>query len=273
MSLLEETKQLLCRNKIVPNRLLGQNFLVEETVFSRLATYASLTSNDVVLDIGAGFGFLTRFLAGKCKLVFAVEKDCQIACALGARLRGVANVQVIEGDVLTADMPLFDKVVSAPPYQISSPLLTWLFNRPFKCAVLILQKDFANRLVARVDTEDYSWLTVYSYFMGSVELLDAVPRSMFYPEPEVDSLVVRLGPKTNPQFELNNLRLFIPMLKSIFSERNKKLINAVVPFATGALKLSKEEARLRLGKLPFCKERARALKPEAFKEVANVLID
>jgi 16S rRNA (adenine1518-N6/adenine1519-N6)-dimethyltransferase len=273
MSLLEETKQILWTYGIIPKRLLGQTFVVDVSVFQRLVGYASLTANDVVLDVGAGFGFLTSLLAAKSRLVFAVEKDPSVAFVLGERLANVANVNIIKGDVLTTNLAPFDKLVSAPPYQISSPLLIWLFERRFECAVLILQEEFANRLVAKVGTEDYSWLTVYTCSRGTVELLDDVPRNMFHPEPEVDSKIVRLTPCAQSTFNFNNARLFVQMLKCVFSERNKKLSNAALPFAKNVLRLSTEDTKSRLKKLPFCEERVRTLSPETFGEIAHVLID
>ena len=175
--------------------------------------------------------------------------------------------------MLNTKLPLFDRVISAPPYQISSVLLTWLFDRPFKCAILILQEEFANRITAQLGTEDYSWLTVYAYYHARVESLDALPRQKFHPEPEVDSIIVRLIPRSQPAFLVNDRRLFKQMLKTVFTERNKKLINAALPFAKNLLRLSAEDAKLRLSKLSFCEERVRTLAPEAFGEVARVLID
>jgi 16S rRNA (adenine1518-N6/adenine1519-N6)-dimethyltransferase len=149
-----ETKQLLRTFRIVPNRLLGQNFMVDSSIFPKLSDYASLNKADVVLDAGAGFGFLTRFLANKCKSVMAVEKDPRVAEVLREQLKGLANVTAIEGDVLKVAVPSFSKVVSIPPYQISSRLIMWLFDRNFECAVLVLQKEFAGRLVASMGSED-----------------------------------------------------------------------------------------------------------------------
>jgi len=273
MSLLEKTRQLLWTYKIRPNRLLGQNFLVDETIFPKLAEYASIDQTDTVLDVGAGFGFLTSFMAASCARVVAVEKDALVTSALHKQVRESLNIRVIEGDVLSVDLPVFDKVVSAPPYQISSALLNWLFLRPFKCAVLILQEEFASRITAPIGTEDYSWMTVYAYYHANVELLDAVPRQKFYPSPEIDSIIVRLTPRSKPAFPLIDARMFKQMLKSVFAERNKKLINAAMPFAKNVLRLTSEDAKLRLVKLPFFEERVRTLAPEAFGEVARVLID
>jgi 16S rRNA (adenine1518-N6/adenine1519-N6)-dimethyltransferase len=273
MSLLEETRQLLKTYKISPNRLMGQNFLIDSSIFHSLASHANLTLDDAVLDIGAGFGFLTRFLAMKSRIVFAVEKDAPISHVLEERLKDVPNVRIISGDVLIAAVPEFDKVVAAPPYQISSPLLMWLFNREFSCAVLVLQKDFAERVVAEVGSESYSWLTVYTHFQAKAEVLEDVPRERFCPEPEVDSVVLRLTPYSEPPFKLRNSTLFARLLKHVFSERNKKVNNAVLPFAKNTLGLSLEDAKLRLSKLSFSQERVRALPPEAFGELAHAFID
>ena len=176
-----ETKRLLRMFRIVPNRLLGQNFMVDASIFPKLSDYASLGKADVVLDAGAGFGFLTRFLANKCKRVLAVEKDPQVAMVLREQLKGLDNVTVIEGDVLKAEIPSFSKVVSIPPYQISSRLLLWLFDRSFDCAVLVMQKEFAERLMATVGSEDYSWLTVATCYRAEVELWKWFPISCFSP--------------------------------------------------------------------------------------------
>ena len=266
-----ETKRLLRTFRIVPNRILGQNFMVDSSVFSKLIDYASLDKVDVVLDAGAGFGFLTRFLANKCKNVLAVEKDPRVAAVLREQLRGLANVKVIEGDVLKAEVPSFSKVVSIPPYQISSRLLLWLFDRSFDCAVLVVQKEFAERLVAAVGSEDYSWLTVATCYRAEVELLDAVPNFMFYPPPEVDSVIVRLTPWASAPFEVKDEAFFKRMVRWLFTQRNKKLGNALAPFLKSTFKATKEDAAKAASIFSFRDKRVRELPPEAFGELANAL--
>jgi len=266
-----ETKRLLRTFRIVPNRLLGQNFMVDTSIFSKLSDYASLGKADVVLDAGAGFGFLTRFLSNKCKGVLAVEKDPHVAAVLREQLKGVANVTVIEGDVLKAAVPSFSKVVSIPPYQISSRLLLWLFDRSFDCTVLVLQKEFAGRLVAAVGSEDYGWLTVATCYSAEVQLLDAVPNFMFYPPPEVDSVIVRLIPWKAAPFEVKDEAFFRRMVRWLFTQRNKKLSNAIAPFIKSTFKVAKEDAEKAACTIPFREKRARELPPEAFGELANAL--
>lgn len=120
MSLLEETKFLLRKHRIFPGKSLGQHFMVEPLIFKLLAERASLSSSDYVLDIGAGFGFLTRFLAERCEKVLAVEIDQRFVKILKDRLKDLPNVEVIGGDLLKSHIPKFSKVVSIPPYNILS---------------------------------------------------------------------------------------------------------------------------------------------------------
>jgi 16S rRNA (adenine1518-N6/adenine1519-N6)-dimethyltransferase len=269
----QETKRLLRRFRIVPNRLLGQHFMVESSVFPLLSDYALVGKADVVLDTGAGFGFLTRFLANKCKSVVAIEKDRQVAEVLREQLRGLANVTVIVGDVLKATLPKFNKVVAIPPYYLSSRLVMWLLERKVKSAVLVLQREFANRLVAAVGTEDYGWLTVVAYHSTEVELFDVVPKRMFFPQPEVDSVIVRLKPWKTVPFEVNDEAFFKQMARWLFNQRNKKLCNALAPFIKSAFKVSKEEAEKQIRAIPFGERRVRELSSKDFGVLANALTD
>jgi 16S rRNA (adenine1518-N6/adenine1519-N6)-dimethyltransferase len=266
-----ETKLLLRKYRIVPNRLLGQNFLVEPSIFPTLVDYGSLGKVDVVLDAGAGFGFLTRFLADKCQMVIAVEKDPCVAEVMCDQLRRFANVKVIEGDVLKVAVPGFNKVVSIPPYYLSSRLVLWLFDRRFECVVLILQREFANRLVAAVSSDAYGWLKVVTYHSAAVELLDMVPKSFFYPQPEVDSVIARLTPWKTAPFEVRDEAFFRRMVRWLFTQRNKKLGNSLAPFIKSTLKMAKKDAEKMAYTLPFREKRTRELRPEDFGELANAL--
>jgi 16S rRNA (adenine1518-N6/adenine1519-N6)-dimethyltransferase len=267
-----KTKHLLRKYRIVPNKLLGQSFMVNPSIFPKLIDYASLNEADVVLDAGAGLGYLTRYLASVCRGVVAIEKDPHIAAVLLEQLKGLTNVTVIKGDVLKVAVPVFNKVVSIPPYYLSSRLVPWLFNRGFKCGILILQKEFANRLLADVGSDAYGWLTVITYYSGAVELLDAVPKDMFYPQPEVDSVIVRLVPSKKPPFGVKNKLVFNRMVRWLFSQRNKKLGNALAPFIKSTFAISDEEAAKLVLALPFCEKRARELSPGDFGELANALV-
>lgn len=268
---LEETKRLLRTYQISPNKLLGQNFMIEPSLYPKLCVYAELDSLDVVLDAGAGFGFLARFLSKKCKEVIAVEKDRQVSAVLREQIKGVGNLTVVEGDVLKVALPDFNKVIAIPPYYLSSQLVLWLLERKIDCAILILQKEFADRLVASVGSEEYGWLTVVAGRHAEVTLLDLVPQEMFYPKPEVDSVILSLKPWNKPLFEVKDAVFFKQMVKWLFTQRNKKLGKAIVPFLKNTLKLCKEESVKLALTLPFRDKRARELSPKNFGELANAI--
>ena len=268
---LEETKQLLRTHRIFPNKLMGQNFMVEPSLYPKLCTYAALSKADVVLDAGAGFGWLTCFLADKCKAVVAVEKDPQVAVVLREQVKGLGNVTVIEGDVLKVALPDFNKVIAIPPYYLSTHLVTWLLERQIDCAVMILQKEFADRLVAPVGSEEYGWLTVVTSQGAEVELLDLVPKTMFYPQPEVDSVIVNLKPWSTKPFEVKDPAFFVRMMKWLFTQRNKKLGKAIAPFIRSNFNLNKENAEKLARSLPNHDRRARELSPKDFGALANAL--
>lgn len=273
MSLLKRTKFLLRRYRIFPKKRLGQNFTVDPSIFKRVTGCASLSQTDVVLDVGAGLGFLTRFLAGKCEKVLAVESDSKLARVLREQLRDLPNVRIIEGNVLNVQIPQFNKVVSIPPYYVSSSLLLWLFNKNFEYAVLIFQKEFANRLVASVGSGDYGWLTVFAYYHVEVELSDEIPRWMFYPQPEVDSIIARLKPKKPPPFNLKNRALFKQLVQALFTQRNRKVRNAVLSFIKSKHITTAEKPVKLADSLPFHDKRVRELAPEDFGALANALVN
>lgn len=271
MSLLEEAKLLLRRYEIFPKKRFGQHLLIEPSVFHSLARYASLSYNDIVLDIGAGLGFLTIFLAERCRKVLAVEIDSRFVKFLQENLKNFHNVEVFEGDVLKVNLPPFNKVVSAPPYNISSPLIEWLFSKNFDCAVLILQDEFSKRLMATVGDENYGWLTVLAYYHFEIDLLDNVPKRLFYPPPKVDSIIVRLRPRASPSFPVKDYLFFSKLVRALFSQRNRKVRNAIYPF----IKIhspSKLRTMHFVDSLPFSDRRVRELAPEDFGELANALL-
>jgi len=245
--------------------------MIDPRILRRMTDYASLDSNDVVLDVGAGLGYLTSFLARKCKSVLAIESDIRLAKVLQEQLKDLPNIEIIEGDALKVQIPQFNKVVSIPPYNLSSSLLLWLFSKNFDCAVLIFQKEFVHRLVASFGREDYGWLTVVAYYYVMVELLDEVPKWMFYPQPEVNSVIVRLKPKRPPPFTLKNEALFKQLVQMLFTRRNRKVRNAVLPFIKNMHLASRKDAAKLADSLLFHDRRVRELAPEDFGELANAL--
>jgi 16S rRNA (adenine1518-N6/adenine1519-N6)-dimethyltransferase len=269
MNLLEKTRHLLRLYKFSPKKRFGQNFVIDGSLLQRLLSYASIKSGDVILEVGAGFGFLTRLLAEKCKRVIAIEVDRNLVKVLETQLNDLENVELIAGDILKVPVPPFNKVVSVPPYSISSPMLFWLLERKFDCAVLLFQKEFAERLTAPVGSKDYGRLTVTTYYFADAEPLEHVSRKMFYPSPKVDSMVVRLKPK-KPPFRVEE-EVFFELVRVMFTQRNKKVRNAVIPFLRKRKIIGKEAIRL-ADSLLFHHKRVRKLAPEGFGALANEII-
>jgi 16S rRNA (adenine1518-N6/adenine1519-N6)-dimethyltransferase len=211
-------------------------------------------------------------MADKCKGVIAVEADTELTTILRRQLSHFLNVKVIEGNVLQVNIPQFNKIVSIPPYNISSRLLLWILNLKFDSAVLVFQREFANRLAASVGNRNYGSLTVLTYFHAEVELLDDVPKSMFYPPPKVDSVITRLTPRGSRSIKLKNEAAFKKIVQMLFTQRNKKVRTAVLSYLKHVRILSKEEACKVAGTLPFRDKRVRDLAPEDFGALADVLI-
>jgi 16S rRNA (adenine1518-N6/adenine1519-N6)-dimethyltransferase len=138
---------------------------------------------------------------------------------------------------------------------------------------LILQREFVGRLVAAVGSEDYGWLTVVACHSAKVELFDAVPKSLFYPPSEVDSVIVRLTPWKAAPFEVKDAAFFMRMVRWLFTQRNKKLRNALVPFIKSTLNAPKEDAETLACAFPFRDKRVRELSPKDFGVLANALVN
>jgi len=241
--------------------------MVDEGLLRLMVSYASVNEDDVVLEIGAGLGFLTRLISQKCKQVIAVEVDSRLMRILRTELKDLENVKLVEGDVLKVPIPFFNKVVSNPPFYISSPILFWLLEKNFDCAVLTFQKEFAERMVASVGSRDYGRLTVMTYYRADVELLDYVSKDMYYPLPDVDSYIVRLKPRL-PPFAVKDKQGFFELVRTLFTQRNKKVRNAITPFLV-KLGIDEEKVVTVADSFTYHDKRVRELAPEDFGVLAN----
>ena len=250
---------------------MGQSFLVDDATLQNMVSCASLSEEDTVLEVGAGLGFLTARLAEKAKQVIAVEIDPMLVKVLEDRLSSYRNVYVLHGDIMNLVVPCFDKVVSTPPYFLSSPLLFWLLDKSFKQGVLAFQEEFARRLAAPVGSEDYGRLTVTTYYRAEVDLLDLVPRESFWPPPKVDSMIVRLRPR-DPSFFVEDEEVFFEIVRAIFTQRNRKLRNAITPFFS-KYRVPKEMSLEVSDALPFHSKRPRELSPEQIGKVSDEIFE
>jgi 16S rRNA (adenine1518-N6/adenine1519-N6)-dimethyltransferase len=208
-----------------PNKRLGQSFLIDEHVVDDQIAFANLTKADIVLEIGPGLGILTNKLAEHVRKVIGIEYDKKLYSYLKTEVPG--NVEIIHGDALALDFPKFNKVVSNIPYQISSPLIFKLIDYQFTLAILMLQSEFARRLGAQPNTKEYSRLTIMTSYYYDVELLSNVSKTSFYPEPKIDSQLIKLSPK-KARKTARDEHLFSDLIKIVFGERRKMMKNSIL---------------------------------------------
>lgn len=229
ISLAKETKQILQENGIILNKNLGQNYLIDDFKRKKIIEYAKLTKEDTVLEIGPGIGTLTIELAKKAGKVIAIEQDTAIFNILKKRLEKekIDNVELINGDAVKVDFPEFNKIVSNLPYQISSPISFKFLEHEFDLAVLMYQKEFADRMNGKVGTKQYSRLSAMLYFKADSKFLTKVSPESFIPSPKVDSSVVELKPK-EIQIADDDFKIYSKVVKALFQHRNKKSRNALI---------------------------------------------
>lgn len=219
-SLLRETKELLRRYGIRPRKRLSQNFLVSRRALKLIIDALAPEPGDKTYEVGAGLGTLAHELLRRGAYVVAIEVDKRLIEVLRDRFRG-GGVDVLCSDALSLPVPKVDKVVSNVPYGISSKLLLKLLREPnYRTAVLTLQREFALRLVARPGTAQYGRMSVIAQLYGEVEVIGSVSRRAFYPQPEVDSLVIRLRPRRGYREFFKNVEKLTAV---IFSQRRRKL--------------------------------------------------
>jgi 16S rRNA (adenine1518-N6/adenine1519-N6)-dimethyltransferase len=217
----------------------GQHFL-EPAWVARLIEAQNAAPDDVFLEIGPGRGALTLPLSAKVRRIIAVEIDRDLAGHLRRTLPG--NVRVIEGDFLDLDLddalrdePRPVRVVGNLPYNVSSPILFKLLRaaaegRVFSDATLMLQKEVADRLVASPGTGEYGTLTIQVALLADVERLLTLPPGAFRPPPKVTSAVVRMVFRPARE-DVGDLRIFERLVRGIFLQRRKTLLNALKPVA------------------------------------------
>ena len=228
MNLRSQTINVLKSNNIRLDKRKGQNYLINPGILSRIVNSAELSTEDTVLEIGAGIGTLTIPLAERAKKVVAVEQDIKIADVLKKRLDdlNIHNVEVIVGDATQIDFPEFNKVVSNLPYKISSPITFKLLEHDFDSAVLMYQKEFAERMVAEPGNKNYSRLSVMMHFGAKVTMLFDVPPSAFIPQPKVSSAVIKLTPDRKEGACDDDT--FKKTSRALFQHKRKKVANALL---------------------------------------------
>jgi 16S rRNA (adenine1518-N6/adenine1519-N6)-dimethyltransferase len=237
---------------------LGQNFLIDQNILRKEARLAN-PKGKTVLEIGPGDGRLSeKVLELEPARLFAVEKDPRMAELLSEKFHG-RNVTLVEGDFLELELPEVDVVVGNIPYYITSQIVFRLATQKFERAVLIVQKEFAQKMAAGTKDRNYGRLSVTAQLAFDVELVQLVPRHLFRPIPKVDSALIILRPtgRRLTQKEENVIRY-------LFTHKNKTVRNALLDS-----KAFEKEELTTLGK--FEKRKVRTLTKEEVLEIAGLL--
>jgi 16S rRNA (adenine1518-N6/adenine1519-N6)-dimethyltransferase len=227
----EDPRSVLARHGMSPKRSFSQNFLISERVVRAIVQACALTADERVIELGPGCGTLTQALAAACGRVIAVERDPDMLHILESEF-DPQRVQVVRGDAKYVDLeglgagaPI--KVAGNLPYAITGSILRHLIDhwQSVERAVLMVQREVRDRLVAQPDTADYGALSVFTAHVFQVETVVHVPRTAFFPAPKVTSSVVRLTPLPTPRAP--QIPQFASVVRAAFQARRKTLRNAL----------------------------------------------
>jgi 16S rRNA (adenine1518-N6/adenine1519-N6)-dimethyltransferase len=224
---------VLQRHGIGLSKSLGQHFLIDKNHLNKIVSAAGIQPTDNVLEIGPGAGVMTRLLSDAAKHVVSIELDCRMISVLEETLADITNVTVVQGDALTVDWGIaFEaegqtRLVANIPYQITTPLLIRILelNPPFVQATVLVQKEVAERVVARAGSKVYGALSCVSQFVCDCNISSVVPRGVFYPPPKVDSAVLNLCP--HERYKDISITSFTKVSRAAFNQRRKTLRNSL----------------------------------------------
>jgi 16S rRNA (adenine1518-N6/adenine1519-N6)-dimethyltransferase len=211
-----------------PSKRLGQNFLKDRNVAQKIVATGELSSKDIVLEPGPGYGILTRLIVETGARVVAVEKDHHLAQDLRESFLNEPLVSILQGDVLRIRLPEFNKIVGTPPYNISSKLILLMANHMFDLASIVLQKEFGQRLLAKPGTGDYGRLSVMSQRNLNIQKIAQISRSVFHPRPRVDSVLLKLTRRKTT--DKVHPKPFEWIVRELFTQR-KRLVRGAIKHA------------------------------------------
>jgi 16S rRNA (adenine1518-N6/adenine1519-N6)-dimethyltransferase len=254
---------------IPPLKRFGQHFLLSQQVRNRLADEAELSRADTVVEVGAGLGFVTVALASRAGHVIAIEKDRTLAKHLANRFATNSNVEVIQGDALTFPIPADVKIVSSPPYNISSKLVLRIVGSRFKLACLLLQEDFIRRLTAPSGSKEYGRLTVVLQTRAQAEYVSHVPKSAFYPEPRVDSAIAKIHPVPGTTVA-KDYGIFEELVRALFTQRRRKVRGVLSRYLAAKYSKQKEEI---LSRVDLNDRRVYEVTPVEFIRLSDLIAD
>lgn len=227
-------REILHQYGIRPRKKLGQSFLVDVNTIHKIAAAGRFSSDDIVVEIGAGIGLLTKDIAQVAKRVIAVEIDPQLVKILHDQFDECSNVEIHSCDILKFDISSISNnyntkvnVIGNVPYNISSPVIFHLLSSRsvISCFTLMLQKEVVQRLVSLPDNKNYGVPSVLLQMYADIERLFDVSANCFYPRPKVESSIIQGKFREKPLFDLMDETFFRHLVKASFAQRRKMLTN------------------------------------------------
>ncbi|MBM7855180.1 16S rRNA (adenine1518-N6/adenine1519-N6)-dimethyltransferase [Desulfohalotomaculum tongense] len=281
-----KVKEILSRYHFRTKKTLGQNFLIDGNIIEKIVQTAGVSDNDMVVEIGPGIGVLTSTLAQKAQRVLAVEIDKKLQPILEETLAPYDNVDVVFADAMETnfDRLVYNKssgrfgagadsykLVANLPYYITTPLIMHMLTNKFNLNTLVImvQKEVGMRMAASPGSKDYGALTVAVQYYTDAEIAFKVPKTVFYPRPEVDSVVVKLRTRRTPPVQVKDENLLFQVVRAAFGKRRKTLLNAL---AGSGIDLNKKQWTDLLKGLEIDpKRRGETLSMKEFASIANEL--
>jgi 16S rRNA (adenine1518-N6/adenine1519-N6)-dimethyltransferase len=235
-----EVSRLLNKHDFKCKKRLGQNFLVDQNILQIIISSLKLNKKDCILEIGTGIGTLASALSPLVKEVISIEKDRKLTPLLKESFSSFNNIEVIFEDIMNFDLDIFfrqkrskgkkiEKIVGNLPYYISISLIRRILelNRYIKIAVFLVQKEVGERLMAKAGHKNYGILSLVAQYYSQPQRVRIVPPTVFYPQPKVSSMIIRLNIYENPQVQVGDEKLFFNIIRASFQQRRKKLINSL----------------------------------------------
>ena len=231
------TKSIMKKYGFSFKKSLGQNFLIDTNILKKIVEFAHINDKTGAIEIGPGIGALTEQLARNSKKVVAFEIDQRLLPILNDTLSPYENVKIIHQDVLEADVQeVLDQdfeniddimVVANLPYYVTTPIIMKLLEErlPIRGIVVMLQKEVADRISAKPGTKNYGSLSIAVQYYTEAEIVMIVPKTVFVPQPNVDSAVIRLTTRERPAVLVKDEQFFFQVTRSSFAQRRKTLLN------------------------------------------------
>ena len=273
------TMDLVKRHGFKFTKSLGQNFLIDDNIVDKIVAGAGIGPSDKIIEVGPGIGTLTREMASRAGALMAVEIDKNLIPILADTLGDFENVKIVNEDIIKADIRgLIDenlsggpvKLVANLPYYITTPIIMRLLEEDINVTdiVVMVQKEVAERMNAQPGGKDFGALSVAVQFYCDTEIVAKVPRHLFVPQPNVDSIVIALRVRPERKYRVDNEDLFFKVVKAAFGQRRKTLLNSIASMGNLTKDMVKE-ALEEAGIDP--KRRGETLSLDEFANLSNVI--